>query len=70
MILGHNPGLESLARLMSGPGSDEATAEDLRLSMPPAGLAVIELNGDSWRTMSALGGQLTHFIRPADLKTA
>jgi phosphohistidine phosphatase len=70
MILGHNPGLESLARLMSGPGSDEATAEDLRLGMPPAGLAVIELNGDSWRTMSALGGQLTHFIRPADLKTA
>ena len=70
MILGHNPGLESLTRLMSGPGSDEDAAENLCLGMPPAGLAVIVLNGNSWRTMSALGGQLSQFIRPRDIKSA
>jgi phosphohistidine phosphatase len=68
LILGHNPGLESLARLMSGPGSKQKAVDDLRLGVPPAGLAVIELNGDSWRTMSALGGLLTHFVRPQDMK--
>lgn len=70
LVIGHNPGLESLARLMSGPGSHTLAAEDLRLGFPPAGLAVIELNGESWRTMSAEGGCLTAFIRPQELAAA
>jgi len=64
LVIGHNPGLESLGRLMSGPGSNVQAAEDLKLGFPPAGLAVIELSGNSWRTMSAEGGRLKAFIRP------
>lgn len=70
LVIGHNPGLEALARLMSGPGSDAAAMDSLGLGFPPAGLAVIELGGESWRTMSAEGGRLTAFIRPKQLKSA
>lgn len=70
LVIGHNPGLESLGRLMSGPGSNLRAAEDLKLGFPPAGLAVIALSGDSWRTMSAEGGLLEAFIRPIELETA
>lgn len=70
LVIGHNPGLESLARLMSGPGSDAHATENLRQGFPPAGLAVIELNGEVWRTMSAEGGRLTDFLRPKALEDA
>jgi phosphohistidine phosphatase len=70
LVIGHNPGLEALSRLMSGPGSEQNAVNDLHLGVPPAGLAVIELNGETWRTMSAEGGCLTHFVRPAVLKAA
>lgn len=64
LIVGHNPGLESLARLMAGPGSSKKATDNLLRGFPPAGLAVINLNGDSWRTMSAEGGCLATFMRP------
>lgn len=64
LLIGHNPGLESLSRLMAGPGSTKKATNNLLRGFPPAGLAVIELNGDSWRTMSAEGGRLTAFLRP------
>ncbi len=64
LVIAHNPGLEALARLMAGPGSGKRASNDLLLGFPSAGLAVFELNGDDWRTMSAEGGQLRKFIRP------
>jgi phosphohistidine phosphatase len=70
LVIGHNPGLESLARLMAGPGSDARATENLARGFPPAGLAVIELNGNAWRTMSAEGGRLTDFLRPMTLEDA
>ncbi|MDE0780710.1 MAG: histidine phosphatase family protein [Alphaproteobacteria bacterium] len=70
LLIGHNPGLETLGRLMSGPGSKKNAVNDLHLGLPPAGLAVIELNGETWRTMSAEGGRLTHFVRPGNLQKA
>ena len=70
LVIGHNPGLESLSRLMSGPGSDTVAMNSLELGFPPAGLAVIELSGENWRTMSAEGGRLTAFVRPKQLQSA
>ena len=70
LVIGHNPGLEALGRLMSGPGSDDAATDSLGLGFPPAGLAVIQLSGASWRTMSAEGGRLTAFVRPKALASA
>lgn len=64
LIIGHNPGLESLSRLMAGPGSTKKATDNLLRGFPPAGLAVLQLNGESWRTMSAEGGRLTAFLRP------
>lgn len=68
LVIAHNPGMESLCRLMSGPGSAKAELADLQRGFPTAGLAVIELNGETWRTMSAEGGRLKHFIRPRSLE--
>ena len=62
LVIGHNPGLESLTRLMAGPGSDQDAANSLMLGFPAAGRAVIALNGEHWRTMSAEGGKLTAFV--------
>lgn len=70
LVIGHNPGLESLSRLMSGLGSDTVAMDSLELGFPPAGLAVIELSGENWRTMSAEGGRLTAFVRPKQLQSA
>ena len=67
LVIAHNPGLETLCRLMAGPGSMKAALADLQLGFPTAGLAVIELNGETWRTMSAEGGKLKHFVRPDEL---
>lgn len=67
LVIGHNPGMESLCRLMSGPGSTGAALNNLQRGFPTAGLAVIELAGEAWRTMSAEGGRLKHFIRPRGL---
>ncbi|MEL0252745.1 MAG: histidine phosphatase family protein [Novosphingobium sp.] len=64
LMIGHNPGLESLGRLMAGPGSSDKATDNLLRGFPPAGLAVFELNGENWRTMSAEGGRLTEFVRP------
>jgi len=70
LVIGHNPGLESLTRLMSGPGSEARATDSLQRGFPPAGLAVIELSGETWRTMSAEGGRLAAFIRPKELAAA
>lgn len=67
LVIGHNPGMETLCRLMSGAGSSKAPLNNLQRGFPTAGLAVIELNGEAWRTMSAEGGKLKNFIRPREL---
>ncbi|MBO6781799.1 MAG: histidine phosphatase family protein [Alphaproteobacteria bacterium] len=67
LVVGHNPGMETLTRLMAGPGSDAEANAELGLGFPTAGLAVIELNGEDWRTMSAEGGRLVDFLRPRSL---
>ncbi len=56
MIVGHNPGFESLVRILSGenPG------------MPTAALAVIELEIESWSEISANCGKLKEFLIPKE----
>lgn len=56
MIVGHNPGIESLIRLLT------AKIE----SMPTAALAVIDLNIDSWEDTATNCGTLIEIIRPKD----
>lgn len=54
MLVGHNPGLEGLIRVL--------TTEDQ--VMPTASLAVIDLEIENWSDISAGCGTLRVFIRP------
>lgn len=56
MLVGHNPGMEGLIRVLSG------TVE----SMPTAALAVIDLHVDSWTAVEPGVGQVREVIRPKE----
>jgi len=65
MIVGHNPGMERLALLLSrgGPLHDE-----LALKYPTGALAEIAFPVDHWRDVAESGGTLARFLRPRDLE--
>ena len=65
LIVGHNPGMERLALLLSrgGPLHDE-----LALKYPTGALAEIALPVDHWRDVADSGGTLARFLRPRDLE--
>ncbi len=65
MLIGHNPGFEELADLVIG-GGERNALKQLRDKIPPAGLAVIQFEADSWADVVAGGGRLTAFHTPAD----
>ncbi len=64
LIVGHNPGLETLALLLTGSGELRA---ELAIKYPTATIAVIELPVDRWQDVAGGIGTLTRFIRPRDL---
>jgi phosphohistidine phosphatase len=67
LVIGHNPGLESLSHLLAGPSTDRAVLADLRRGFPTAALAIFELAGESWVTLNTDGARMTDFVRPRDL---
>lgn len=56
MIVGHNPGLEGLIKILTG---------ELQ-PMPTAALAVIDLDANNWSEITAESGKLRTVIRPKD----
>jgi len=68
LVIGHNPGLESLSHLLAGPGTERVAMADLRRGFPTAALAVFELAGDSWAKLNSDGARLVEFVRPRDLE--
>jgi len=66
LLLGHNPGLERLAALLAGPGSDPDALAALRSKFPTAGLAVLEVDGE-WSALAEGGGRLVAFLTPKTL---
>ena len=68
IVVGHNPGLESLSHLLAGPGSDATAVDDLRRGFPTAALAVFELAGDNWSSVNSDGTRLVEFVRPRHLR--
>jgi phosphohistidine phosphatase len=56
LLVGHNPGLEGLIKILTGGG----------LSMPTAALAEIVLEIDFWSKIAADGGKLNFVVRPKD----
>ena len=66
LLLGHNPGLEELARGLSNRG-DKSALKQLAAAYPTSGLAVIDFAVADWGKIKELTGTLRHFVTPRSL---
>ncbi len=66
LLIGHNPGMEDLARRLAGDGSDAQALKRLREKFPTAALARLRFEGD-WADLGAGAARLSHCLRPKDL---
>ncbi len=66
LILGHNPGLEDLARRLAGANSEAKALQQLREKFPTAALARFDFDG-KWAELGFGRARLTHCLRPKDL---
>lgn len=66
MLVGHNPGMGSLAHWLAGQG-DKQAIERMRDKFPTAGIAVIDFDIASWRELDGEQGTLRQFMTPKDL---
>jgi phosphohistidine phosphatase len=66
LMIGHNPGFEELAALLTGHG-DRYAAARMSQKYPTCGLAVLDFAVDDWRDVAARGGRLDRFVTPASL---
>lgn len=56
LVVGHNPGLEGLIKMLTGEAQN----------MPTAALAAISLNINTWQDIAASKGHLEAFVRPKE----
>jgi phosphohistidine phosphatase len=68
-LVGHNPGMHELAKLLIASGDVEAR-ERLREEMPTAALVLIDFALDGWKRLHPQAGRLERFVVPAMLTTA
>jgi len=66
LLIGHNPGLEDLARVLFGKRQSEAT-ERLSAKYPTGGLATFTADIASWKELKAGGADLISFVIPKGL---
>jgi phosphohistidine phosphatase len=64
LLVGHNPGMEQLALLLSDAGP---LREEIAAKYPTGALVEIAFEIDHWRDAGPGNGRLKHFIRPRDL---
>jgi phosphohistidine phosphatase len=67
MVVGHNPGIEQLARGLAVEGKKKALAK-MTNKFPTGAAAVIEYDVASWADIAPGTGKLRAFVRPKDLK--
>jgi phosphohistidine phosphatase len=67
MVIGHNPGLQALALLLTE-GHEDPLRSDLSLKYPTGSLAVIACAAEHWPELKPGCGHLSAFIRPKDLR--
>ena len=71
LYIGHNPGLENLARLLARRPADAAEkrrAAAMKEKFPTSALAVIDFDAKEWDDIETGMGALSDFITPAELK--
>jgi phosphohistidine phosphatase len=66
LVIGHNPGLETLAWQLASAASD-ATALRAMSRKFPTGAVVRLQTAERWANLHAACADLTHFLRPKDL---
>ena len=66
MLVGHNPGMGSLAVLLAGSG-DEAALANLHAKFPTGAVAVLGFDVSEWNALAPGNGRLLAFLRPRDL---
>ena len=66
MVIGHNPGIGSLAHWLAGQG-DKRALERMRDKFPTAGIAVIDFDIAAWKELDGEQGTLRQFMTPKDL---
>ncbi|MFM9846370.1 MAG: SixA phosphatase family protein [Hyphomicrobiaceae bacterium] len=66
MLVGHNPGLQSLAVNLIGSG-DPADIEAISAKLPTAAFVQIDLNVKTWRSVKPASGHLVRFMTPKRL---
>ena len=64
LLVGHNPGMEQLALLLSPPGS---LRDEIAAKYPTGALTEISFDTDHWREVAPGAGRLERFIRPREL---
>jgi phosphohistidine phosphatase len=66
LIIGHNPGMEELARALAATGSKSALA-DLRSKFPSAAAAILTFDVTAWADVGPRTGDLAAFMVPKKL---
>jgi phosphohistidine phosphatase len=66
MLIGHNPGLHELARLLAGGGEAKALAK-LETKFPTAALAELSFELKDWRALDAGKARLERLVLPRAL---
>ena len=66
MLIGHNPGTQELAMLLTGSG-DLATVQAMLAKFPTAGLAVLRTSAERWADLQIETGELIRFVYPKAL---
>ena len=66
MIVGHNPDLHDLARLLVGKG-DDGLRQDLDIKFPTATMATLKLPADRWTDLPQRNSTLIGFATPKSL---
>ena len=67
MIIGHNPGLEDLARHLAAGGPKDDVAR-LAAKYPTTALAIIRTAARTWDALAVERGQLERFVVPSSAK--
>ena len=65
LLIGHNPGIGSLAGWLAGEGDSELLSK-IRRKFPTAAAAVVTFDVARWSEVTGEGGVLTAFLRPSD----
>jgi phosphohistidine phosphatase len=67
LVLGHNPGLEELAKQLAGNQSEAEALARLKGKFPTAALARFTFDG-KWKELGPGAARLTHCVSPKDLR--